>query len=114
MNIGWQEILLVMIFALIVFGPKRLPEIGRQIGRAIREVRKVSSEFEREVKTSLALEDDDRKARERYRMDEHHSRFVTQPEVGDEAAQAPEHTLERSEGEPPPDAGTEQPPPAAP
>lgn len=58
-NLGWQELLLIMIFALVVFGPKRLPEIGRQVGKAIREVRKVSGQFQEEIKTGLALDDDD-------------------------------------------------------
>jgi len=50
MNIGPGEILLLAIFALIFFGPKRLPEIGRQVGRAIAEVRRLGKEFESEVK----------------------------------------------------------------
>lgn len=36
--------------ALILFGPKRLPEIGRQVGRALGELRRMSREFEREVR----------------------------------------------------------------
>lgn len=34
-NIGMPELILVFVIALIVFGPKRLPEIGRQIGKAM-------------------------------------------------------------------------------
>jgi sec-independent protein translocase protein TatA len=36
-NIGLPEILIVLIIALIVFGPKRLPELGRSLGRGISE-----------------------------------------------------------------------------
>jgi sec-independent protein translocase protein TatA len=36
-NIGLPEILIVLAIALIVFGPKRLPEMGRSLGRGIRE-----------------------------------------------------------------------------
>src|SRR5713101_8036359 len=50
MTIGWEEILLLMVFALVIFGPKRLPEIGRQIGRAVGELRRVSRQFEDEVR----------------------------------------------------------------
>jgi Tat protein translocase TatB subunit len=57
-NLGWQEIMLIMVLALVIFGPKRLPEIGRQIGKAIREVRKVSGQFQEEIRTGLALDDD--------------------------------------------------------
>lgn len=38
-NIGPFEILVVLIIALIVFGPKRLPELGRSLGKGIREFR---------------------------------------------------------------------------
>jgi len=38
-NIGPLEIVIVLIIALVVFGPKRLPELGRSLGRGIREFR---------------------------------------------------------------------------
>jgi sec-independent protein translocase protein TatA len=38
-NIGLPEILVVLVIALIVFGPKRLPELGRSMGKGIREFR---------------------------------------------------------------------------
>ena len=36
-GIGFQEIVIVLIIALLVFGPKRLPELGRSLGKGIRE-----------------------------------------------------------------------------
>ena len=38
-NIGPMEILIVLIIALVVFGPKRLPELGKSVGKGIREFR---------------------------------------------------------------------------
>jgi sec-independent protein translocase protein TatA len=38
-NIGPMEVLVVLIIALVVFGPKRLPELGRSVGKGIREFR---------------------------------------------------------------------------
>ena len=38
-NIGPLELIVVLIIALVVFGPKRLPELGRSMGRGIREFR---------------------------------------------------------------------------
>jgi TatA/E family protein of Tat protein translocase len=49
-NLGAGEILLLALLALLLFGPKRLPEVGRQVGRALAEIRRVSREFEREVR----------------------------------------------------------------
>jgi TatA/E family protein of Tat protein translocase len=56
MSLGPEEILVILVVALIVFGPKRLPEIGRQIGGAMRELRKVQDALRAEV--SSVLHDD--------------------------------------------------------
>ena len=90
MNIGGGEIILLAILGLILFGPKRLPEIGRQVGRALAEVRRVSREFEREVRDAtepLAKEvrEAEQQARKTYAMDDDHSSFVTPPQRRDDA-----------------------------
>jgi TatA/E family protein of Tat protein translocase len=52
-NFGPVEMLVIAVFALLVFGPQRLPEISRSIGRAIREFKKVSGDFNRELQMSI-------------------------------------------------------------
>src|SRR5437868_6231636 len=49
MSLGPGEILVVLLVALIVFGPKRLPEIGRQVGSAMRELRKMQESVRSEL-----------------------------------------------------------------
>ena len=49
-SLGPAEILVILIVALIVLGPKKLPEAGRQVGKAIAEVRKWSQGFQDEIK----------------------------------------------------------------
>jgi sec-independent protein translocase protein TatA len=49
-GIGLPEMALIMIVALLVFGPKKLPEIGRSLGKAIRGFQDASKEFENEFK----------------------------------------------------------------
>jgi TatA/E family protein of Tat protein translocase len=44
-GIGPTELLVVMILALLLFGPKKMPEIGKSLGAALRELRRTSNEF---------------------------------------------------------------------
>jgi sec-independent protein translocase protein TatB len=52
-NIGPQELLVILLLALIVVGPQRLPEIARTIGRGMREFRKMQDEVKDMVKVDL-------------------------------------------------------------
>ncbi|GAB4546187.1 MAG: hypothetical protein Tsb0014_40640 [Pleurocapsa sp.] len=49
-GIGLPEMALIMVVALLVFGPKKLPEIGRSLGKTIRSLQDASKEFENEFK----------------------------------------------------------------
>ncbi|MBE9179764.1 TatA/E family twin arginine-targeting protein translocase [Oculatella sp. LEGE 06141] len=49
-GIGLPEMALIMVVALLIFGPKKLPEIGRSLGKAIRGFQEASKEFENEFK----------------------------------------------------------------
>jgi sec-independent protein translocase protein TatA len=48
-NIGFPELLIIMAIALLIFGPKKLPEVGKSIGKAIREFRKASDEIKEKI-----------------------------------------------------------------
>ena len=54
-TLGVQEMLIIFLVALVLFGPKKLPELGRTIGKALTEFRRASSDlratFEREMQT---------------------------------------------------------------
>ena len=53
--LGWQETVFIFLLALLLFGPKKLPELGRTLGKAMTEFRRASSElkatFDREMKS---------------------------------------------------------------
>ena len=49
-GIGLPEMALIFVVALLIFGPKKLPEIGRSLGKAIRSFQDASSEFQSEFK----------------------------------------------------------------
>jgi sec-independent protein translocase protein TatB len=66
-NLGGGEILVILLAALIFLGPEKLPEVARQIGKALGEVRKVSAGFQREVQDAMRMVEDAVSAGERER-----------------------------------------------
>jgi len=63
-SIGIPDTLFLMLLALVVFGPRRLPEIGRQIGKLMYEFRKVSNDFKFQMEEELrASEEAERQAK---------------------------------------------------
>jgi len=52
-DIGFPELILILIIALIVFGPGKLPELGGAIGRGIREFRKATQELTRDFTSAV-------------------------------------------------------------
>ncbi|MGH7324033.1 MAG: Sec-independent protein translocase subunit TatA/TatB [Candidatus Rokuibacteriota bacterium] len=58
-DIGLQELLVIGVIALLVFGPSKLPELGRMVGRTLREFRRASDDFRTTVETNLHINDPD-------------------------------------------------------
>jgi Tat protein translocase TatB subunit len=56
-GMGPFEVLLILALALVVFGPDRLPELARQVGRTVMEIRRVTSDLTAEVNRNLQLEE---------------------------------------------------------
>lgn len=53
MNLGFSEMMFIFLLALIIFGPKRLPEIGRQIGKALAEFKRYSNDFKYQLESEV-------------------------------------------------------------
>ena len=68
-NLGMADSLILMVMALVVFGPRRLPQIGRQIGKLMYEFRKASNDFKFQMEEELrSAEDADRRKKEEDRL----------------------------------------------
>lgn len=48
-NLGVTELIVILVIALLVFGPKKLPELGRSLGRGIKEFRTATSEIKTQI-----------------------------------------------------------------
>lgn len=53
MNLGFSEMFFIFLLALIIFGPKKLPEIGRQIGKALADFKRYSNDFKYQLESEV-------------------------------------------------------------
>jgi sec-independent protein translocase protein TatA len=57
MNPGMPEILVILVVALLIFGPKKLPELGRSLGQSIREFKRGAQEIREELEKSVEVKE---------------------------------------------------------
>ncbi len=58
-GIGIPEIAVIIVLALLIFGPKRLPQLGKTIGKTLKGLQTASKEFENEINKTLKLNEND-------------------------------------------------------
>ena len=55
-SLGMPEILIILVIALIVFGPRKLPELGKTLGQSLAQFRRASEDFKRQWEDEVAIE----------------------------------------------------------
>ena len=61
-GLGYQELLLILVIVLILFGAQRLPDLARSLGSSVKEFKKGVTEVTKDDTTSAAKKDDEKKA----------------------------------------------------
>jgi Tat protein translocase TatB subunit len=56
-SLGWSEILFILIIALIIFGPRKLPQLGRTLGESLAQFRRASEDFKRSWEQEITQEE---------------------------------------------------------
>jgi sec-independent protein translocase protein TatA len=56
-SIGMPELIVIFVIALIIFGPRKLPELGRTLGKSIQEFKKASNELRSTIEEEIRLEE---------------------------------------------------------
>jgi sec-independent protein translocase protein TatA len=52
-NLGWQELLIILVIILVLFGPRRLPEIAEALGKSVRKFKSATRDAETELKKEV-------------------------------------------------------------
>ena len=61
-GVGLPEVTVILILALLIFGPKKLPELGKQLGKTLKSLKKASNEFQNEIDQVMNDEDESPKS----------------------------------------------------
>jgi TatA/E family protein of Tat protein translocase len=101
-SLGLPEIAFIFIIALLIFGPKKLPELGRTLGRGMAEFRRATDELKRSINTELALDENPAPPvlRTRRLEDPPETKYHEPVIVAGPPGEAPEMTEPRSAGFP--------------
>lgn len=109
-SIGGPEILLILVVALLLFGPTKLPELGKSLGRALREFKKASQELQ----DTIEREVDDLKREASVMPPESTPRGTLpapqKPAAGDPYSELPPETPPAEDAVPPPQLPFSEPP----
>ena len=62
-SIGGMELVVIMVIALLIFGPRKLPELGRSIGKGLSEFKRASNDLKRSLEDELDFDERDRDKR---------------------------------------------------
>jgi sec-independent protein translocase protein TatB len=90
-NLGMADSLIIMVIALVAFGPRKLPQIGRQIGKLMYEFRKASNDFKFQMEEELrSSEEADRRKKEEDRLRALALTVPAQPVLADSVSQIPD------------------------
>lgn len=102
-SIGGPELIIIFVVALLIFGPRKLPDLGRAIGRGMAEFRKAASDLRQTLDTEVARTESGRGRAPQEQADKESDRGrALQETAGKESgrAGAPRETAEKESGAP--------------
>jgi sec-independent protein translocase protein TatA len=101
-SIGMPEMVIILVIALIIFGPRKLPELGRSLGRSIGEFKRASNELRNTLEEEIKVEEKrDQAAKIRVEQDQAIAAAVPPPVTPGEPVQGPgvhDDTVSRTTG----------------
>jgi sec-independent protein translocase protein TatA len=103
-SIGMPELIIILVIALIIFGPRKLPELGKSLGRSLNEFKKASTDLQNTLEQEIKIEeqkeqvkkDKDEEKTASSVFDTDHSKFDTDKKDDDQNTAPPRETVSRS------------------
>ena len=96
-SIGMPELIIILVIALIIFGPRKLPELGKSLGRSLNEFKKASTDLQNTLEQEIKIEE--QKEQVKKNKDEEKtasSAFDTDKKDDDQNTAPPRETVSRS------------------
>ncbi|HUK36662.1 MAG TPA: TatA/E family twin arginine-targeting protein translocase [Vicinamibacterales bacterium] len=94
-SLGMPELIVIFVIALIIFGPRKLPELGRSLGKSIAEFKRASNELKSTLEEEIRMEEQKSKQEEAAKAAAAQSQQVSLPPVSD-AAPTYEHKADKT------------------
>ena len=93
-SIGMPELIIILVIALIIFGPRKLPELGKSLGRSLNEFKKASNDLQNTLEQEIKIEEQKESvAKAKSEEDTASSAF---PKDNDDQNSAPRETVSRT------------------
>jgi sec-independent protein translocase protein TatA len=96
-SIGMPELIIIMVIALIIFGPRKLPELGKSLGRSLNEFKKASTDLQNTLEQEIKIEEQ-KEAADKFKVDENKFKAPSEketPESNSDQDEPPQQTVSR-------------------
>jgi sec-independent protein translocase protein TatA len=94
-SIGMPELIIILVIALIIFGPRKLPELGKSLGRSLNEFKKASTDLQNTLEQEIKIEEQKESA-SKAREEESTASAAIPKDDSDDQNSAPRETVSRS------------------
>jgi sec-independent protein translocase protein TatA len=103
-SIGMPELIIILVIALIIFGPRKLPELGKSLGRSLNEFKKASTDLQNTLEQEIKIEEQKEAAaktteNDKFKGDEEKFKapaHTVTPGPGSDEDEPPQQTVSRS------------------
>jgi TatA/E family protein of Tat protein translocase len=87
-SIGMPELIIILVIALIIFGPRKLPELGKSLGRSLNEFKKASTDLQNTLEQEIKIEEQ-KEAAAKHKAEEDTAAAATSKDDHDDQNTAP-------------------------